>query len=177
MTVQYRIKKLHTADTSHAVQHAAGETLAKDMLCTALGVSAEEVTFLHTDTGKPYAAGHNIHFSVSHSGDHILCAVHEAPVGADVEKIASPREKVMQRVCTPAEITYIGDDPVRFTEIWTRKEAYAKLTGKGLAIGLKTIVVADENGLFSGINGHAVLTEKLDGYVYSVVWKDDDHAT
>ncbi len=169
--MQYRIEKLHSADTSHAAQHTAGEALAKEVLSAALGVSTEEIVFLRTAAGKPYVKGHNIHFSISHSEEHVLCAVHEAPIGADVQKITSPRKKVMQRVCTAGEIAYIGDDPVRFAEVWTRKEAYAKLTGKGLGIGLKTIVVADESGLVN-INGYRVVTTTDTAYVYSIVWKE-----
>lgn len=175
--MQYRIQKLYTETPTHAEQHAASEALAREMLSATLGIPPKEVVILRADSGKPFVKGHPVHFNVSHSGDRVLCAVHTAPVGADIQQIVPQYDRVMRRVCTPAEIAYIGDDPARFAQIWTRKEAYAKLTGKGLAIGLKTIVVADENGLFSGINGHAVLTEEHDGYIYSVVWEESNYAT
>ncbi len=169
--MQYRIEKLHIADTSYAAQHAAGEALSKKMLSAALGITPESITLLRTKKGKPYVNGYDVHFSVSHSGDHILCAVHEAPIGADIQEILPLREKVLKKVCTPAEIVYIGDDPARFTEVWTRKEAYAKLTGKGLAIGLQNISVADENSLFSTVNGCHVVTKTDAAYIYSIVWE------
>lgn len=171
--MQYRIEKLH-ADTSHAAQHAAGEALARDMLAAACDVSSESILFRRAETGKPYTTL-PMQLSISHSDDRILCAIHPSPVGADIQKLVPLPLKVLQRICTPKEQTYIGKDPIRFTEVWTRKEAYAKLIGKGLSLGLKNVIVADENGLLQDVNGYHVLTAAKEDFVFSVVWEDADH--
>ena len=79
---------------------------------------------------------------------------------------------VMRRICTTGECAYIGSDAVRFTEVWTRKEAFSKLDGRGLSIGPLTVPTADENGLFPRVCGCAVQTAVFGDYVFSIVWKD-----
>ena len=170
--MQHRILQLHDTDVSHATQHAAGEALAKEMLSTVCGIPAETICFLRTEHGKPYIDIPNVHFSISHSDDRVMCAIHTSPVGADIQRIAPVRENVLQRVCTPAERAFIGADARRFAEVWTRKEAYAKLVGTGLSYGLQNIVVADENGLTRTVCDCHVITKENDGYMYSIVWNE-----
>ena len=80
------------------------------------------------ENGKPYLAD-GPHFSHSHSGDIVLCAVYDAEVGVDVEmprkivpglrrKILSDREKACE---TEGLLT-----------AWVAKESYLKYTGEGL---------------------------------------------
>lgn len=169
--MQFRIQRLQTTDTSHAAQHAAGEALAAEMLSEACGVPADAIVFHRDGNGKPYT-DLPLQFSISHTDDRVFCAVHPRAVGADIERIRPPRAGVVRRVCQPAEAAYVGDDPRRFAEVWTRKEAYAKLDGRGLAFGLQNIETADENGLTPTVCGCKVITAETDGYIYTVVWKE-----
>ena len=41
--------------------------------------------------------------------------------------------RVAERVFTEAENAYVAGDCAKFFEIWTKKEAYAKWKGEGLA--------------------------------------------
>lgn len=148
-----------------------GEALARRMLAKETGLSPAALRICRTAQGKPFVENAAVHFSISHSGELVLCAVHSAPVGADIEKITL-RDAVMRRVCTAEECAYIGSDAVRFTEVWTRKEAFSKLDGRGLSIGLMTVPTADENGLFPRVCGCAVQTAVFGNYVFSIVWKD-----
>ena len=66
----------------------------------------------------------DLHFSLSHGKTHILAAVSEAPVGADVETVRPVRAGVPERVCTQAELSEFD-----FFELWVLKESYVKLTG------------------------------------------------
>lgn len=150
-----------------------GEQLARRMLSAAVGQPPERFCIDRDSAGKPYWVGGNLFFNYSHSKDRLLCAVHTAPVGADIEKIGDYRDRVARRVCTPAEYRYIGKDPVRFSEVWTRKEAYAKYTGRGLSYGLQNIPVATEAALTPQILGCAVLTAQAEGYVFSIVWEEN----
>lgn len=62
-----------------------------------------------------------------------MCAVSDRPVGIDIERPRKNAIKVAERFFTQAECDWIGDDSLRFARIWTLKEAYAKLTGDGIA--------------------------------------------
>jgi len=92
-----------------------------------------------------------LHFSLSHSGDMLICAVARYNIGADCQltnikdinickKIAarfySPQELLLLDGLT--ELNYID----KFFEIWAKKEAYVKYTGKGLSEGLSSFSVA-----------------------------------
>lgn len=160
--MQYEIQPLKSG---------SGEQLARRMLSAATGLPPAAFSILRDCRGKPYWQGGNLCFNYSHAGEKLLCAVHTAPVGADIEKIGDYRERVARRVCTPAEYRYIGGDAVRFLEVWTRKEAYAKYTGRGLSVGLRNITVATETALTPTVGSCAVLTARQDGYVFSVVWE------
>ena len=62
-----------------------------------------------------------------------MCAVSDRAVGIDIERPRKNAIKVAERFFTQAECDWIGDDSLRFARIWTLKEAYAKLTGDGIA--------------------------------------------
>ncbi len=62
----------------------------------------------------------------------------------DLEPSPTRGLRIAERFFAPNEIRYIkgGGD---FYEIWTRKEAYVKYTGRGIAQGLDTFSVVDDN--------------------------------
>ncbi len=166
--MDYRLVTLSTADKKSV--SAAGHALAKEMVSTQLNVVADTLHFAKTIKGKPYLPNSEWQFSISHSGDTVLCGIHHGEIGADIEKTRPYNDRVAKRICSPAEYAYIGGDSTRFLEVWTRKEAYAKLTGKGLSISLRTIEVASDTTLHKTINGCQVLTTVEKDYVYSIVW-------
>ncbi len=94
-------------------------------------------------SGKPYLEGGGDavpQFSYSHSGPFVLIGVDPArPVGVDIEQLKKAPFDVCRRFCTPAEREYVGEDSVRFFELWTLKEAYLKATGDGLSGGLLSV--------------------------------------
>lgn len=87
----------------------------------------------YTALGKPYFPDLALFFSVSHSQDRVIAAVSDRPIGADIEKIGAPDFRIADRFFTQAESRYVGNDPVRFYEIWTKKEAAAKARGIALS--------------------------------------------
>ncbi|WP_051871922.1 4'-phosphopantetheinyl transferase family protein [Streptomyces sclerotialus] len=89
--------------------------------------------------GKPVLAGRPaVHFSLSHSGPHVLIALAPRPVGADIEGVPPPeRVHDVAQVLHPAERDHLAgtsaeERPGAFARLWTRKEAYLKATGAGL---------------------------------------------
>lgn len=122
----------------------AGECLAREMLCAFTGLDPHRISIVETGTGKPVSSIPGTHFSISHSGQLIACAVACAPVGIDAEHIRPIPRRVAEMICNKREANYIlrdtpagsteltGDSLLRFFSVWTFKEAYAKLTGEGL---------------------------------------------
>ncbi|GAA1375009.1 4'-phosphopantetheinyl transferase superfamily protein [Streptomyces beijiangensis] len=92
--------------------------------------------------GRPVVRGHDVHFSLSHSGDICLLAFAASPVGVDVEKVTSP--EVADEVgptLHPRETAELraydaADRGIAFARVWTRKEAYLKGLGTGLGRAL-----------------------------------------
>lgn len=114
-----------------------GEWLAKRMLSEACGIPVEDIRLVREENGKPYAWNLPLYFSISHSGDHVACAVSERPVGLDIEEKRARDVSAARRICSGKELDYIlvGDGEerlLRFLRVWTAKEAYVKLTGEGI---------------------------------------------
>uniref|UniRef100_A0AAU2W2A1 4'-phosphopantetheinyl transferase superfamily protein n=1 Tax=Streptomyces sp. NBC_00008 TaxID=2903610 RepID=A0AAU2W2A1_9ACTN len=91
--------------------------------------------------GRP-ATGGGVHFSLSHTRGVALLALADEPVGVDVER--APENRVVSEIGDqfhPAEREELAalpaeERPAAFVRAWTRKEAYLKGTGIGLAKGL-----------------------------------------
>ena len=124
----------------------AGEMLARKAVSEWCDVLCDTIAFKTDEHGKPYAENLNVQFNISHSGNIVVCAVSNNPVGIDVEEIRPIDLKIAKRICSDDELKYIfdGKEPAfsvttnkktltRFFEIWTAKEAVGKLTGHGLA--------------------------------------------
>ena len=83
-----------------------------------------------TPNGKPYFPNRpDVHFSLSHTRTHVLCAISNNPVGCDIE--LSTR-KISQRArsffCTPEELSMF-----EALDLWVLKESYIKLFGLSFA--------------------------------------------
>ena len=120
-------------------------------MCLSGDADASAILVRREEGGKPFVEGAPVHFSVSHSGLYVVCAVDERPIGVDVEVVRGAEEKFMHRVCTEREFSYVRpyDDGgyERFWEIWTAKEALFKLTGKGPLLGLSCFALPENVAL------------------------------
>lgn len=84
-------------------------------------------------TGKPTLAG--VEFNLSHTGDVVLLAMGDQPVGVDVESVQNFDAMMLELCFTGKERQYIScsREPDRTaTLLWCQKEAAAKATGVGL---------------------------------------------
>jgi 4'-phosphopantetheinyl transferase len=123
----------------HESQEALRAVLAGYLRCAPADVRVEPAQF-----GKPALAAprSDLQFNLSRSGDRCVIAVgRSAPVGIDLERVwpIADVERMSERFLAPAEALAIGnergDARVRaFFNCWTRKEAYAKAVGVGLAL-------------------------------------------
>ena len=76
----------------------------------------------------------HVHFNISHAGKYIVCIVSDEPVGIDIELLKSADLKIAERFFTSDETEYImlGEQTLRFCEVWTMKESRIKREGLGL---------------------------------------------
>jgi phosphopantetheinyl transferase len=79
------------------------------------------------ENGKPFFPGlPDLCFSYSHTPGFVLCAVSDAPVGADCERVRPLGEKFLRRFASDREL-----ERYDFFELWTMRESLYKLRGRG----------------------------------------------
>ncbi len=122
--------------------------LLRKALAHMLKQTPEAFEFEYTASKKPYLsrkyANKVISFNASHSHGQALVAVSVGRnIGIDIERIRAgvKYEKLAQRFFSEAEYTALMQCPPEqrlsaFYAIWTRKEAFVKAVGKGIAFGL-----------------------------------------
>ena len=146
---------------------------AKLCVCDYIGRRPErvEIKFEKNRYGKPFIQelrrkkggriNRDAFFSLSHSGDILICAVSHCNIGADCQVVnirdIKTCRKIAGRFFSPREnlvLDQLPDDDYtdKFFELWTKKEAYVKYTGRGLSEGLDTFSVFDvENVRFDRV--------------------------
>lgn len=117
---------------------------------------------------KPYFKDYPfVRFSVSHSGSLVVVAMAETEVGIDVEEIKEkPYGRIVERNFTAGEAAEVKDLE-SFLKVWTKKEAYLKLTGDGLS-GLRSSDVSKPL-FYDGKPVESTTLAIFDGYVGTVV--------
>jgi 4'-phosphopantetheinyl transferase len=128
--------------------------VARGQLRTILGAYAgcqpRAVRLVYGDAGKPSPAPgcgpSGLRFNVSHSGDVLVIAVARMEVGVDVEAIDAELDwrELAGLVLAPAEAAELEARPPAdrtgdCLQVWTRKEAYVKALGDGLAVPLPMV--------------------------------------
>ena len=98
MDDQSRLRVDAVANPERRRMSIVGDHLARTALAEKSGKAPCEIIICREENGKPYAA--EGYFSISHSGERVVCAVSENPVGVDVEQIRPLRTKVAQRYFT-----------------------------------------------------------------------------
>ena len=103
----------------------------------------ETVEFNYADKGKPLLKKYpHIHFNLSHSKTVVACAISNNEVGVDVQYITPVTDLLAKRVLTGQEYDEFKSSLIPdeyFCEIWTIKESYLKLIGKGITTELRDI--------------------------------------
>ncbi|CAM4502077.1 4'-phosphopantetheinyl transferase family protein [Paenibacillus typhae] len=103
--------------------------------------------------GKPVFANYpEHHFNISHSGDWVVAAFDNSPVGIDIEKIVPIDLEISKSFFASSELNVIQmrnnkQEQIKlFYQIWTLKESYVKAIGKGLSIPLNSFAIDFSNG-------------------------------
>ena len=147
-----RIKKIKN---SISLKNSLSSLLSLRDLLVSIGIDtkAQDLSILRTSDGKPYFASLPLHFNITHSGSICAVALSDFPIGIDLELIDTSRDvtSISKRFFDSAEHSGLcnATDPYDyFFSIWTKKEAQAKLSGKGLASIFSEQINANPNLLF-----------------------------
>ena len=134
----------------YVVAHGA----LRELLADYTEQTPHNISFDHTATGKPFLSDdrreQRLRFNLSHSGEWAIIALAlSTEVGIDIEQIDSDVsvEAVAERVFSDSELEALQEVPleqrtVAFFSAWTRKEAYLKARGEGIAERLRNISIS-----------------------------------
>lgn len=101
------------------------------------------LSYHYGKNGKPYFDHLPFYFNLSHSGEYVFCVLASHEVGADIQQYGTGScERLAERFFAPEEVAALKDckegKELLFYRLWTRKEAYGKLTGEGLLGSMST---------------------------------------
>ena len=141
----------------HRLRYVVAHGLLRHVLSGYLATAPEELRFGRGRYGKPYltaTSGADLRFNLSHSRDRMLVAVGLGrELGVDLEYVRCDRDVagIARHFFSTAEVSALLAFPVRercaaFYRCWTRKEAYIKACGTGLAMRLDSFDVSLEPG-------------------------------
>lgn len=151
----------------------AADRLRRTAIAEFCNISPAEISFHQNSYGKPYATGLPVFFSISHSGDMVVCAVSEKEIGIDIEKIRPVNLRAAEKFATEKELAYIKNNENGFFDIWTLKEAFFKCIGTGLGADIKKVSFEiDKQSIVCSENGFACsFVKTAEEYVCSVCEK------
>ena len=126
----------------------------RNCLAQTLNQPPEKIRINKMEHGKPYLADYpELAFNLSHSADRLMLAVGwNCQLGVDME-ICKQRinlSGLVDKCFAEEEADYWNQLPESqkiqaFYRFWTRKEAFVKATGHGIASGLNQCVINPEN--------------------------------
>jgi len=132
------------------------------LLARYLSTAAQDLSLHNTRNGKPFLEGENdLCFNVSHTdGLALLAFAKRRAIGVDVENMGRETEveQLAERFFSPTErraLRQLSGEKLKeaFFRCWTRKEAYIKAKGDGLALPLDqfdvSIAAGDRDALLA----------------------------
>jgi 4'-phosphopantetheinyl transferase len=138
---------------THRGRFIAARAVLRSILAKHLDCEPDDLQFEYGPNGKPILtapfADSNLSFNLAHSEDLALIAVTRlGPIGVDVEKIRpmTDADALVARFFSPRETALFQKLPAAqknaaFFNLWTRKEAWLKATGEGIAHSLNRVEV------------------------------------
>ncbi len=133
-------------------QHIAVRVGLRQILAAYLNQAGDKINIARTIHGKPYLLDYpEIQFNISHSAETLLVAISKAgAIGVDIEQTQAQRRDfsaLVAKCFAQSEQNYWNSLPetekaAEFYRFWTRKEAFVKAVGRGLAMGLQQCEIA-----------------------------------
>lgn len=122
-----------------------GDLIVRQFYAKELKLDPFQLEFDYNEHEKPSLKNYpKAHFNISHSGDYVVVAFSDCPVGIDIEKNKGNRLKVAKRFFTREELDDLfalaeeKEQIEYFYQLWTLKESYMKTIGKGISMSLSS---------------------------------------
>lgn len=107
-----------------------------------------------TDKGKPYLENNSFFFSISHSGDFLICAIADFEIGIDLQIHRKCNyKKISSRYYHEAERKYC-QDRIKFFDVFSYKESYVKCIGIGITKDFNQFSVIKDNKLVASLGSY-----------------------
>lgn len=127
-----------------ALRSLVADILIRWIIITNYHIPNQQIQFEKNPYGKPYIKGlQRFHFNVSHSGHWVVAITDRQPVGIDIEQILPIDFQLVNHSFSRTEIDDFDqkkeeDKLSYFYDLWSLKESYIKMTGRGLSIPLNS---------------------------------------
>lgn len=180
----YRRKKIESIKPEKDRQRSIYAGLLLRYAYTDSGRTGEQwnnVLIAVNDNGKPYVRGEDsFFFSLSHSGEWVVCAVDSADIGCDIQKHEECNMKIAKRFFSSDEYSLLealdGNERTEmFYKMWTSKESFVKYKGITLASAIGRYAYDNAGGIVYDRLGDGRCSvgiyECIDGYTLCVCSK------
>jgi 4'-phosphopantetheinyl transferase len=157
--------------------------MVRHILAQYTNTRPQEIRFQYSARGKLQLADSDIEFNLAHSDELVVCAIMRGcPVGADVERVrpVADWEQIAAKIFSPAERKALWSlEPdqqlVGFFNAWTRKEAFVKARGDGLAIPLDSFDVSLKPGEPAALLGNRLDANPITGWSLAAIEPAKDY--
>ena len=112
-----------------------------------------KLCFSYGEHGKPYLPGvSDFHFNISHSGSIAALAVSDREIGCDLERIRLADLRIARHFFSEKENELLDaaaskeEQNALFYRLWTLRESFLKVTGKGLSLSMRDFAIVLEEG-------------------------------
>lgn len=127
------------------VRGLIADILARSVITRETGLENHQIEFYTNDYGKPFLKGRDdFQFNLSHSGIWVVGAMDNLPIGIDVERIQPIDLDISENYFSPDEhqdLMAQVDKFAYFFTLWSLKESYIKIVGKGLSLPLNSFSI------------------------------------
>jgi 4'-phosphopantetheinyl transferase len=116
----------------------------RELLAAYVQIEPQSLQFEQAEFGKLRLIGYPIYFNLSHSANKLVIAVaNRDHIGVDIEavKLRKNMFELARGVLSTTEFVAwasleYADQLMQFYALWTKKEAFVKAVGRGIALGL-----------------------------------------
>lgn len=154
----YRQKKIAQLRNEQEKRRSLGAAFALNAALERYGLYEKNMIYVLGAQGKPTLQDYPaLHFSLSHSGDYAICSLGEWETGCDIERVRPDKIRVAEHFFAEEEKKWLfqaderEEQESRLFRLWTMKESFLKVTGRGMSLPLQDFTVSiGEHGI-SGV--------------------------
>lgn len=172
-----RIRKLDELRIlSDRINSAAVYLMLRYALKNEYGI-CEAPGFTFGERGKPSLADEpDVRFNFSHCRNSCACIVDRMETAVDISDIRRISFRTAEYFCSPEELERVqtaGDQNRELVKLWTVKECFSKLTGKGLITDFRTISEKESGSIRSICRDDYVVSYSADKALEPVILSAD----